>query len=637
MATNKGRVEVKVATDVEMSEVEALEKRLAAVKNNKIKIQLEADTKRLEEVNTRLNELKEKKIKLEAQATVDDSEIQKVQGEIETLKSEQANLQIKVSKGELDQAENEVNELDGKEINLQLATQNIMAGLQTVKQGVGELAGNMGEVLESAGRMEQTETFLAMNMGADKAKQKLEEIRSVTDQLPGDDVTLQNLLSQAALKDASMTTSAFTQMGSAAADYMAAMQNFGKTSTETQQDLMNYILAGNTAEIERSPILQAHVDKLKEGTTVQERAKLLQEALTAEGWNGIASQDIYNNKQQQFNDMLERGKTNLGGMFLEGSEGAIDYIMQLDNATNGLLGMGIAAADMAGGPMFDAITGIGQMAVAYNALKEAKVVQTAVDWALAAAEWAAASPMLIIAVLIAAIIGLLILLYMNSEEVRNAIDSLGQSLLDLGSYIVDSVVGAFNYIDQILTDSLNSFNNWGNNLINTIVNTARNAVNGFTSWIGGMYNALVTELNNMLSAVGRWASQLWNRFKQAGINAVNSFLAGLGIASPGIMQRSLVYEIQEMGERVPEESRGLIKNINSLGSDVVNEFGTPNLDMDYSLNNTLSSNAGNNTGAFRDINITVEGDVDSDDRIQQIVDAVTRSLAFDNKTAGRII
>ena len=103
------------------------------------------------------------------------------------------------------------------------------------------------------------------------------------------------------------------------------------------------------------------------------------------------------------------------------------------------------------------------------------------------------------------------------------------------------------------------------------------------------------------------------------------------------MQRSLVYEIQSMGERVPEESRGLIKNIGTLGSDVVDEFGNPSLDMSYSLNNTLASNSNTGNGV-NNPNVTINIDtVDSEDRVQQIVDAVTRALSFDNVTAGRSV
>lgn len=686
---DEGRVQIKVATDVEMSEVEALDKRLAQIKKEKIQLEIDAKTAKLEETRKKIDTIKKTIDGLEAVPphlgiTIDDGEIEALKTELASLEHKAAKLELDVEKGELDAAKDEVEQLDGKEISLQLATANLMAGLQTIKQGVGELKQNMDEVLGSAGRMEQTETFLSMNLGADVAKKKLEEIRSVTDSLPGDDVTLQNLLSQATLKDADMTTQAYTQMGSAAADYMAAMQNFGKTSTETQQDLMNYILAGNTAEIERSPILQAHVDKLKEGTTVQERAKLLQEALTKEGWAGIASQDIYNNKQQQFADMLERGKMGLGDMFLKGSEGAMDYIMQLDKATNGVVGIGIAAGQMAGGPMFSMITGLGQVATAYNTLKEVKVVQTVVDWALAAAEWAAASPLLILAVLIAAVIAVMIALYMNSEQVRNTIDGLGQTFMQVGQIIwgamvnaVNQVIGAlgqlWNYImtlggflpeqvsitgnsiidgimavmffiatlpmqlGVIFTNMIAKALGFGDNFVQRMYQTAINSATRFINQIRQLPGKLAIELQQMLSTVGRWAATLPQKFWDAGVNAVRSFLSALGIASPGTMQRTLAWEITEMGENIPEQSQTLLRNINTLGSDVVDEFGDPTLNMGYNLDsNNTSGNGAIGTGQTININLEV-GTVDNEDRVNEIVEAVRKALSWENTTAGRSV
>jgi hypothetical protein len=297
---------------------------------------------------------------------VEDGKVKDLDALIDSIKNEVANVDVNVEDGEIDSAKQKEEDLNGTaevevkvdDTAVQIAMTNIQSGLNDVKAGFGEVAQGMGDVLDSAGRMEQTETFLTMNLGADQAKKKLDEIRSVTDQLPGDDVALQSLLSQSALKDTKLGVKEFEDLGGAAADYMAAMQNFGKSSTETQQDLMNYILQGNTAEIERSPVLQAHVDKLKEGTSIQERSKLLSEALNDEGWKGISSQDTYNNKLQTFNDLIERGKMNFGGMFLGGTKGIMGFIGDIDEATGGVVGMGAALATEFGPGLFQGAQGL---------------------------------------------------------------------------------------------------------------------------------------------------------------------------------------------------------------------------------------------------------------------------------------
>ena len=498
------KVIVEVEADADVSDVEPLEKKINELKQKRLNFEIETNTKRLDEVKAKIAELENKKATLDVDA--DDAEIKKIDAEIEALKFEEIDLNLKTAQAKvsLDEVESEMRSLEDNEIEVNLRNQSAMEALDQIsqgfdrlKQGASEVGQAMGDVLESAGRMEQTESFLSMNLGADVAKKKLEEIRSVTDKLPGDDVTLQNLLSQAALKDANMTTEAFTQMGTAAADYMAAMQNFGKSATETQQDLMNYILAGNTAEIERSPILQSHIDKLKEGTTVQERAKLLQEALTAEGWSGIASQDIYNNKLQQFNDMIERGKMNLGGMFLEGSEGAMDFILKLDEMSGGLVGMAIALGSFAS-PLTDTIMGLGQMATGINAIKDLGFIKwlkdleimtklsAAADWLLAGAQAVlnavmALNPIVLVVLALVALAAALVWAYYNVDWFREAVDNAWASIVQLGQEIYGALAGALEWLSQ-------AFTNAGQSIMTAITNT----VNWVITSLQGLWNYIIT-------------------------------------------------------------------------------------------------------------------------------------------------
>jgi len=257
---------------------------------------------------------------------------------------------------------------------MQMAFQNIADGVMRAKEGVVELGRNLMETLELAGQQEQQETFLKMNIGAEGAAKQMKIINDLVADLPGDDVAIGGLLSQAAAKNAGITADELKRMGVNAADYFAAMSNYGKSSVEAQQDLTNYILTGNTAELERSPILQAHIDKLKEATTVEERNKALQEAMNEEGWSGISQQDTYNNKLETFVAMLDRGKRQMGDLFLGAASGAMDFISQLDSATGGVLGMGIAIGTVAGGPMIDLVTGVGQVATGLNALKSSGAI-----------------------------------------------------------------------------------------------------------------------------------------------------------------------------------------------------------------------------------------------------------------------
>ena len=325
------------------------------------------------------------KVEIEIDVDVNNEKaIKELMDQLEELKAsaDEVNVDVKVEDEEIDAAKEKEKELSTtEEVDIEVddnavqnAMQNISQGFATIKQGAAEFGQVFGAALESAGKQETNKAFLEQALNnADLAEQKLQNINSIVQNLPGDDSVMQGLLGQAVAKDASLTTEELTKMGGAAADYFAAMKNYGKSSSEAFQDMNNYLMTGNTAEIERSPILANHIDKLKEGTTIQERSALLQEALNEEHWGGISAVQTYNNKLETFNGMLERGKYNLGGMFQDGAKGFMDFALHLDDATNGLVGMGIAAVGFAS-PLSDMVIGAGQMATGLKAIKDAGAV-----------------------------------------------------------------------------------------------------------------------------------------------------------------------------------------------------------------------------------------------------------------------
>jgi hypothetical protein len=104
------------------------------------------------------------------------------------------------------------------------------------------------------------------------------------------------------------------------------------------------------------------------------------------------------------------------------------------------------------------------------------------------------------------------------------------------------------------------------------------------------------------------------------------------------MQREFVAEINEMGERVPNESRLLLSNVGILGEDIVDEFGEPTLGVrfDDTANARFTNHVDGSTPRSNVINLNLEiGSVDNEDRIQEIVEAVRRELAWNNLLAGR--
>ena len=339
------------------------------------------------------------------------------------------------------------------------------------------------------------------------------------------------------------------------------------------------------------------------------------------------------------------------------------------------------------------INGLVTLAQSMNTLRNAEILSTIATKASAAAQWLLniamdANPIMLVVLAIIALVAILGYLYFNNEQVRAAIDGLGQTFMWVGQIMYTSIINAVNWIigalqnlwtyvitlGGLLPENVSITGNsivdtilrvlafistlpiqigivfiniiartlgFGNNFVQNMIRAGSNAVTNFFSYIAQIPGRLGTELGNALNKVNEWAATLPQKFWDAGVNAVKNFLSALGIASPGTMQRMLVWEVSEMGRRVPDESRTLLSNIGRLGEDVVDEFGNPTLGLNYEdtanasiVNNNNNNNNGGNGQSIRDLILNI-GSVDDEERINQIIEALRRYLAFDNETAGR--
>lgn len=377
---------------------------------------------------------------------------------------------------------------------------------------------------------------------------------------------------------------------------------------------------------------------------------------------------------------------------------------------NTLVGVGRSAKE-AGVWLLNA--GKNALIAGYNALKSAamwvvekaqKLASAVASNVAAAAQWLlniamSANPIMLVVIAIVALIAVLGYLYFNNEQVRNAINSLGQAFISVGQIIYTSIVNAvdwvisalqnlWNYIftlggllpanvsltgnqiiDTVLRvlifvatlpmqlgiifiNTIAKVLGFGNNFVQRMYSSAVNSVSRFMSQISQLPGRLQSELNSMLSAVGRWAATLPQKFWDAGVNAVKNFLNALGIHSPGFMQVKLIKEMEDTGARIPDASEDLIKNVGIVGDDVIKSFGNPSLNVGFNeleglennsldfVNNglfdVLSVNKDNETGTIVNLTLNV-GTVDKKERVDEIIDAVREYFLWDNTTAGRTV
>lgn len=338
------------------------------------------------------------------------------------------------------------------------------------------------------------------------------------------------------------------------------------------------------------------------------------------------------------------------------------------------------------------INGLVTLAQSMNTLRDAEILSTIATKASAAAQWLLniamdANPIMLVVLAIIALVAILGYLYFNNEQVRAAIDGLGQTFMWVGQIMYTSIINAVNWIigalqnlwnyvitlGGLLPENVSITGNsiidtilrvlafivtlpmqigmvfvniiartlgFGDNFVQNMIRAGSRAVSNFIGRIAQLPSEVMKEFNEIINNALNFAGQIGQILWQAGINAITGFLNALDRHSPGIMQREFVAEISEMGERVPDESRTLLSNVGRLGEDVVEEFGNPMLGLNYEdtanasiVNNNNNNNEGNRQ-SIRDLILNI-GSVDDEERINQILEALRRYLAFDNETAGR--
>lgn len=196
--------------------------------------------------------------------------------------------------------------------------------------------------------------YLETKMSSAAADQYISQIQQIVAEVPGDDTFMNNLMTGAVAKQTNLTAAELKMMGIASADYLTTSQAMGKSQMETQMDLKEYILTGNTSQLERDSILKQQMSTLEGQGTVSERILALNKALQAEGYAGLSQLDIASIKAEELKGKFQLAATAVGEKILPYIEKFLDYVLELDQQTGGLstqIGLLAGAAVAAGGAL----------------------------------------------------------------------------------------------------------------------------------------------------------------------------------------------------------------------------------------------------------------------------------------------
>lgn len=688
-------IKVKIKADADTTKLTALEHEVQKLKTEKIELKIQAKTDELKEAESKLESLKQEletinSIPPHLKVNVDDKGVKNLESEIASMERKTTELKLDVDMAELEAVKSEMKAIENDPMMIQMDNQNAMEaigqiadGFSRMRQSASEVGQHLNDALNAQAKQDTNKMFLQNALqDSQKTESVMKNINGIIADLPGDDTALQGLLSSAVAMEPALANNdeLLQNIANSSTDYFSAMSFYGKSSVEAQQDMTNYLLAGNTAELERSPILQKHIDKLKEANTLEERQKVLAEALNEEHWGGMGQAETLNNKMETFNSMLERGQYNLGGFFQEASMGAMDFILDLDESTNGIVGMGLALGGFAS-PIAEGAMGLGQIATGMKAIKDLEMLSylkdleimtklsAFADWALAGAQAVlnavmALNPIILVAIALAILVGALIWAYYNVDWFREMVDNAWASIKVFASELWGNLVSAFNYVSGVISAFTNQIgldsNNWiqailgfilfiptlpsrlgialtnaiahllgfKGNFVQHLQQAGSNAVNGFLNYIRQLPGIVMGEFNRVLGMVNDFINTLPDRVWDMGVAIIDALKNSLGIHSPGIMYWTLQGEFQRINDLPENMEDSITGNVANLGQNIGNSFN-PNMELgNTGFNGEMGANQINNF-YFEDIVI------DNEDRMKKIMDYITREMYWNNKTAGR--
>lgn len=545
----------------------------------------------------------EKEVKIKVAADVDDEQVKALEELLNSLADKVVGFEVAVDDDGLDAAGEKEEGLNGSaefvidvdDAAVQQAMQNLSDGVGKTKQGVIDLKNAIQEVEQAGMQSEQNKAFLEMNLGAEEAAEQYQRISDIVARMPGDDNTMRSVLSTAQALGNNLKPEEMEAATKTMADYMAGSATMGKMATESQQDIMKYLLDGNTAELERGSIVSSQVDKLKQATTFQERQAAMQQVLNDLGYGGIATQDTMLNKQAEWEGMLYNSQDALSSMWLGAEKGAMDYILKLNDATGGLVGMGIVAGSVAGGPIIDTVSGLGQMATGMKAIKDLGMIQwlsqlgimaklsAAATWLQNTALWGMIAPILAnpITWLVIALIALaaaLIWAYQNVDWFRamvnnawasivtfgqqiysfisGALSGLMSAIAAVGAWLVGRVSASFSAIWSIISAAMNLWNQATakaraiataiGNAFSGVRGTIQSAFNGVTHAITAPFMSAYNTLKPIIDNIKAAWDMLMGIGGSAGITTGSAGISMGGVNSIGSANSTLINNISNV-------------------------------------------------------------------------------------------
>lgn len=674
-----------------------------------IKVLTEVDSGPVDELSDSIEELQSTDV--EIGVDVDDSSINEatdstmeLEGELDNVDSTTASPQIDTSS--IDEAKSSLDE-----------TVSSMDNLTTAAAGIGAAAG-LEQMMTTADNINTSWnrlglTFANTGVSIDVLKDKTAAVGEATGRSGGMIRDYFNQMGIAGITNADLIAQSFEglsgkayQTGNSIESMESKMQMMVMTGNASGRMLKQLGLDANDLA-QAMGVSADQVSEAFKNLTPEERLQAITKAMG----DGTEANEMYKNSYAGLKERADAAMAGLMGaigqailpIVIPALQAATDIIRALSDGFKALPGpvqtvIGGIGGFVAIGTALVGILGIvgtviSTVQTGLAALRSITLLSTIATQAASAAQWLlniamSANPIGILIIAIAALILLLGYLYFNNEQVREAINGLGESFMAAAQVIYDFFVNAVNWVITTLENLWNyiltlggllpqSVNLTGNQILNTVIRVmafiatlplqlamiftnmianalgfgnnfsqnllraGQNAVNNLINQIRKAPGMIQQEFARIESIVSNFVTSLPSRVWDLGASIVGALKSALGIGSPGHMFYMFEGELIRL-EDVPEDMEsGITRNVKQLGQGIVDSF-RPELEFGVSssgFGNVSVTGSNVTSGSFGSIGgdtvINVYGDVDSEKRVQDIVDAVRRELSWDNKTAGR--
>jgi hypothetical protein len=462
--------------------------------------------------------------------------------------------------------------------------------------GLVEIANSMWT---GASNKQFNQAYMAMKLGTDQAAKYVGEIQRIVAAVPGDDTYMNSLLSTATARGAAIGD--MEKLAWVTSDYIAASRMQGKALLETQMDIKEYILSGNTGQMERDSILKMQLDKLKGAKTVTERINALNVALNAEGYAGISQLDIASLKWDNIKGKIQLAATTIGERLLPYIERGIDFLLEMDAKTGGLSSVFIvlsgaaiafvAALSMISGPLLligGAVTGVfGTLSGIFTTLTISEVAvgeaaafagagisTTAVSATGATGAmsglWAALGPVGVAIIAITAAIAIGIYIWQNwSKEIIQLKDNLFS-----GNWAgaASQIGGAFQYVGQGIWNALVSAGQAIWNFITSIPAMIGNASSWFIEMGGKLIDWIITGLTSIADSLSTTLEGLMNdAVTQAGTGGEEGGKSAGEQAGGGLLDGFIKW-ISDNGPKLAENIQKMFTTILPLVLQIIGQI-----------------------------------------------------------------